>query len=102
MVDLKIRGKSALVCGASKGLGRGCATSLARQGCRVTLVARERQTLEKTADEIRAATGATVLAVAADITSEQGRIAALPACPQPDITVTTPGGPPPGEFRKFP
>ena len=69
-MDLKIRGKAALVCGASKGLGRGCATSLAREGCRVTLVARERQTLEKTADEIRAVTGATVVTVAADITSD--------------------------------
>jgi 3-oxoacyl-[acyl-carrier protein] reductase len=100
-VDLKIRGKAALVCGASKGLGRGCATSLAREGCRVTLVARERQALEKTADEIRAATGATVVTVAADITSEQGRIAALAACPEPDILVTNAGGPPPGDFRKF-
>ena len=100
-MDLKIRGKAALVCGASKGLGRGCATSLAREGCRVTLVARERQALEKTADEIRAATGATVVAVAADITSDQGRIAALAACPHPDILVTNAGGPPPGDFRKF-
>src|SRR5258706_15300 len=101
IVDLKIRGKAALVCGASKGLGRGCATSLAREGCRVTLVARERQALEKTADEIRAGTGATVVTVAADITSEQGRIAALAACPEPDILVTNARGPPPGDFRKF-
>jgi len=100
-VDLGIRGKTALVCGASKGLGRGCATALAREGCRVTLVARERQTLEKTAGEIRAATGATVATVAADITSEEGRAAALAACPQPDILVTNAGGPPPGDFRKF-
>jgi len=100
-VDLGIRGKTALVCGASKGLGRGCATALAREGCRVTLVARERQTLEKTAGEIRAATGATVATVAADITSDEGRAAALAACPQPDILVTNAGGPPPGDFRKF-
>ena len=100
-MDLGIRGKAALVCGASKGLGRGCASSLAREGCRVTLVARERQTLEKTAGEIRAATGATVATVAADITSDEGRAAALAACPQPDILVTNAGGPPPGDFRKF-
>jgi len=100
-VDLGIRGKTALVCGASKGLGRGCATALAREGCRVTLIARERQTLEKTAGEIRAATGATVATVAADITSDEGRAAALAACPQPDILVTNAGGPPPGDFRKF-
>ncbi len=100
-MDLGIRGKTALVCGASKGLGRGCATSLAREGCHVTIVARDRQTLEKTADEIRASTGATVVCVAGDITSDEGRIAALSACPHPDILVTNAGGPPPGDFRKF-
>ena len=100
-MDLGIRGKAALVCGASKGLGRGCASSLAREGCRVTLVARERKALENTANEIRAATGATVATVAADITSDEGRAAALAACPQPDILVTNAGGPPPGDFRKF-
>src|SRR2546427_12315480 len=100
-MDLGIRGKPALVCGASKGLGRGCATALAREGCRVTLIARQREALEKTAGEIRAATGATVAIVAADITSEEGRAAALAACPNPDILVTNAGGPPPGDFRKF-
>jgi len=100
-VDLGIRGKTALVCGASKGLGRGCATALAREGCRVTLIARQREALEKTAGEIRAATGATVAIVPADITSEEGRAAALAACPNPDILVTNAGGPPPGDFRKF-
>jgi len=100
-MDLGIHGKTALVCGASKGLGRGCAMSLAREGCRVTIVARERQTLEKAAAEIRAVTGAAVAIVAADITSEEGRAAALAACPNPDILVTNAGGPPPGDFRKF-
>jgi 3-oxoacyl-[acyl-carrier protein] reductase len=100
-VDLGIIGKAALVCGASKGLGRACAVSLAREGCRLTIVARERQQLEKTADEIRAATGATVVTVAADITSEEGRIRTLAACPYPDILVTNAGGPPPGDFRNF-
>lgn len=100
-MDLGIRGKTALVCGASKGLGRGCATSLAREGCRLTLVARGKEALERTAGEIRAVTGATVSVVAADVTSEDGRAAALAACPQPDILVTNAGGPPPGDFRKF-
>lgn len=100
-MDLGIRGKSALVCGASKGLGRACATSLAREGCRVTVVARGRQELERTADAIRALTGATVVAVAADITSEEGRVAVLAACPQPDILITNAGGPPAGDFRTF-
>jgi len=100
-VDLGIQGKAALVCGASKGLGRGCAWSLAREGCRVTLVARDRHQLEKTAAEMRAATGADIIAVAADITTDEGRAAALAACPQPDILVTNAGGPPPGDFRQF-
>jgi 3-oxoacyl-[acyl-carrier protein] reductase len=100
-MDLGIHGKKALVCGASKGLGRGCAVSLAREGCAVTLVARGRDALEKTAAEIRAATGADVTAVAVDITTAEGRAAALAACPQPDILVTNAGGPPPGDFRKF-
>lgn len=100
-MDLGIRGKAALVCGASKGLGRGCAISLAREGCRVTLVARERRALEHTAEEIRAVTGATVVTVAGDITTDEGRISALAACPNPDILVTNAGGPPPGDFRKF-
>ena len=100
-MDLGIRGKTALVCGASRGLGRGCATALAREGCGVTLIARQREALEKTAGEIRAATGATVTILAADITSEEGRAASLAACPNPDILVTNAGGPPPGDFRKF-
>ena len=100
-MDLGIRGRNALVCGSSKGLGRGCATALAREGCRVTIVARERQQLERTAEDLRAAIGATVTAVCADITTQEGRVAALAACPQPDILVTNAGGPPPGDFRKF-
>ena len=99
-MDLGLRGKSAIVCGASKGLGRACATSLAREGVNVTLVARGKEELEKTAAAIRAATGASVIAVAADITTEEGRAAALAACPAPDILVNNAGGPPPGDFRK--
>jgi 3-oxoacyl-[acyl-carrier protein] reductase len=100
-MDLGIRGRKALVCGASKGLGRGCAMSLAREGCLLTIVARGRDALEKAAEDIRAATGASVTAVAVDITAAEGRAAALAACPQPDILVTNAGGPPPGDFRKF-
>jgi len=100
-MDLGIRGRKALVCGASKGLGRGCAMSLAREGCVLTIVARGRDALEKAAEDIRAATGASVTAVAVDITAAEGRAAALAACPQPDILVTNAGGPPPGDFRKF-
>jgi 3-oxoacyl-[acyl-carrier protein] reductase len=100
-MDLKITGKSALVCAASKGLGKACAFSLAREGVNVTIVARTAQTLEATAEEIRRATGATVTTVAADITTEEGRAAALAACPAPDILINNAGGPPPGDFRQW-
>ena len=100
-MDLGIRGKNALVCGASKGLGRACAMSLPREGCNVTIVARDRGQLEKTAGEIRAATGARIAVVATDITTDEGRAAALAAAGTLDILVTNAGGPPTGDFRRF-
>jgi 3-oxoacyl-[acyl-carrier protein] reductase len=100
-MDLGLAGKRALVCAASKGLGRACAMSLAREGVAVTITARTAATLEQTAAEIRAATGASVTAVAGDITTEAGRAAALAACPDPDILVNNAGGPPPGDFRQW-
>jgi len=100
-MDLGIRGKNALVCGASKGLGRACALSLAREGCNVTIVARDQAQLEKTAAEIRSATGAKVTVVATDITTDEGRAAALAAAGAVDILVTNAGGPPTGDFRQF-
>ena len=100
-MDLGIKGKNALVCGASKGLGRACAVSLAREGCNVVIAARDREQLEKTAAEIRSATGAKVTAVAVDITTDEGRVAALAATGQVDILVTNAGGPPAGDFRQF-
>ena len=100
-MDLGIRNRSALVCASSKGLGRGCAFALAREGVNVTLVARGAEALEKTAAEIRAATDVTVVTVAADIVTPAGRTAALAACPQPDILVNNAGGPPPGDFRNW-
>lgn len=99
-MDLGIRGKTALVCAASKGLGKACALALAREGVEITIVARTREPLEATAEEIRAG-GARVNAVAADIATEAGRQAALGACPAPDILVTNAGGPPPGDFRDW-
>jgi 3-oxoacyl-[acyl-carrier protein] reductase len=100
-MDLGIAGKQALVCGASKGLGRGCAEALAAEGVHVTLVARTIEALEATAEDIRRKTGVTVKAVACDITTPEGRAQALAACPQPDILVTNAGGPPPGDFRNW-
>jgi 3-oxoacyl-[acyl-carrier protein] reductase len=100
-MDMGMAGKKALVCAASKGLGRGCAEALAAEGVELVIVARTAETLEATAADIRAKTGATVRAVACDITTPQGREAALAACPQPDILVNNAGGPPPGDFRQF-
>src|SRR5437762_1663595 len=82
-MDLGIRGRKALLTGASRGLGRACAFALAQEGVDVTIVARRREALEKTAAEIRAASGVEVATVAADITTTTGRSAALAACPSP-------------------
>ncbi|TAL92468.1 MAG: SDR family oxidoreductase [Paraburkholderia sp.] len=100
-MDLGIAGRTALVCAASKGLGRGCAEALAAEGVNVVIVARTVETLEATAATIRAATGVDVKAVACDIATPEGRAAALAVCPQPDILVNNAGGPPPGDFRQF-
>ena len=100
-MDLGIDGKKALVCASSRGLGRACAFSLAREGVEVTITGRSPDTLEATADEIRDATGSPVTAVTGDITTQEGREAALAACPEPDILVNNAGGPPPGNFRDF-
>jgi 3-oxoacyl-[acyl-carrier protein] reductase len=98
-MDMGIKGKNALVCAASKGLGKGCALALAREGVNLVITARGKEALEATAAEIRKATGAAVTAVAGDITTTEGRAAALAACPNADILVNNAGGPPPGDFR---
>jgi len=100
-MDLGIKGKWALVCGASKGLGYGCASSLAAEGVNLVINARGAQALREAAARIGGETGVTVVAVACDITTEAGRAEALAACPQVDILVNNAGGPPPGDFRKF-
>src|ERR1700691_4440769 len=86
-MDFGIRGKSALVCAASRGLGRGCAMALAREGVDLVITARGREPLEETAAEIRAGTGVKVTPVTGDITTPEGRAAALAALPSPDILV---------------
>jgi 3-oxoacyl-[acyl-carrier protein] reductase len=100
-MDTGLTGRTALVCAASKGLGRACAMALAREGVAVTVTARGAEALERTAQEIRDQTGADVTTVAGDITTEEGRAAALAACPNPDILVNNAGGPPPGDFRDW-
>ncbi len=101
-MDFGIAGRNALVCAASKGLGKGCALALAREGVNVTITARTAADLERTAEEIRrAAPGVSVQTVAGDIATPEGRAAALAACPAPDILVNNAGGPPPGDFRDW-
>lgn len=103
-MDLGIKGKWALVCGASKGLGLGCAQALSAEGANVVIVARGVSELERAAEGMRAANpGVTVVPVVADITTPEGRAKALAAPGGPgcafDIVVTNAGGPPPGDFR---
>jgi 3-oxoacyl-[acyl-carrier protein] reductase len=100
-MDTGLKGKHAIVCAASKGLGRACAEALAREGVDLVITARTPGPLEETAAAIRAATGVKVIAVAGDITTEEGKRAALAACPAPDILVNNAGGPPPGDFREW-
>jgi 3-oxoacyl-[acyl-carrier protein] reductase len=100
-MDLGLTGKRAIVCAASKGLGRACALSLAREGVQLTICARGEAALQTTATEIRALTGATVQAVVADVTTTAGRAALLAACPDPDILINNAGGPPLKDFRQL-
>jgi 3-oxoacyl-[acyl-carrier protein] reductase len=100
-VDLGIAGRKAIICGASKGLGRACAEALAREGVKVTIAARHLAQLAETAEEIRKATGGRVTAVVADVTTAEGRQEVLAACANPDILVTNSGGPPAGDFRDW-
>lgn len=95
-MDLGIKGKRALVCASSKGLGRGCAEALAAEGVDLVMNARSDGPLQEAAQAIRDAHGVEVTAVAADITSEEGRARVLEAAGQVDILVTNAGGPPPG------
>ena len=101
-MNLGIAGKWALVCAASKGLGKGCAQALAAEGVNVVITARGAAALEATAAELRASNPAVdVRAVASDIATAEGRAAALAACPQVDILINNAGGPPPGDFRDW-
>ncbi|MGS1115681.1 SDR family oxidoreductase [Castellaniella sp. UC4442_H9] len=100
-MDLNIRNRNAIVCAASKGLGRACAVALAEDGVNVTIVARHREPLEQTAQFIRDSTGVNVQIVVADITTAEGRDRTLQACPAPDILVNNAGGPKPGDFRDW-
>jgi 3-oxoacyl-[acyl-carrier protein] reductase len=100
-MDLGIKGRTAIVCAASKGLGKGVALALAQEGVNVVITARTKAEIEATAEEIRKATGVKATAIAGDITTDEGRKAVLAACPNPDILINNAGGPPPGDFKDF-
>ncbi|MGE0847464.1 MAG: SDR family oxidoreductase [Flavobacteriaceae bacterium] len=100
-MDLGIKGRKAIVCAASKGLGRGCAEHLAAAGVDLVINARSAGPLEAAAKAIAERHGVGVTAVAADVTTEEGRGALLEACPDPDILINNAGGPPPGDFRDW-
>jgi 3-oxoacyl-[acyl-carrier protein] reductase len=100
-MDLEIRGRKAIVCASSQGLGKACALALAEAGVAVVINARNRGQLESTAEEIRQATGAAVTAIAADVSTPEGQDALIAACPAPDILVNNNGGPPFRDFREL-
>lgn len=100
-MDLGIRGRTALVCGASKGLGRACAEALAAEGVELVITGRDAASLEAAAAQIAAAHGVRVTPAAGDITSDSGQAAALAACPSPDILINNAAGPPLGDWRGF-
>jgi len=100
-MDLGIAGKQALVCASSKGLGRGCAEALAEAGAHVVLNARSADVLEATATELREKYNVTVTAVAADVSTTEGRAALIAAAQDVDILVNNAGGPPPGVWSDW-
>lgn len=100
-MDLGIAGRTAIVCAASKGLGRATAMQLAKEGVNVVISARTKADIEATGEEIRKVANVKVEAIACDVTTEEGRAMILKACPNPDILVNNAGGPPPGDFKNF-
>jgi len=100
-MDFHLKGKNAIICASSKGLGKACAAALAQEGVNVWLSARTEETLEAARQEIAEISDANVTAVVTDVTTAEGRDALLEACPTPDILVNNAGGPPPGNFRDW-
>ena len=100
-MDFGIKGRIALVCGASQGLGRACAEALAAEGVTVAINARRLESLENIAAAIRNKTGVEAVIAPGDLSTAEGRSAVLAVCPEPDILVTNAGGPPTGDFRSW-
>jgi 3-oxoacyl-[acyl-carrier protein] reductase len=100
-MDLGIRGRQAIVCASSQGLGKGCAMALAEAGVSLVINGRNRELLNATAEEIRGKWGVSVTAIAADVSTPQGQAELLKACPAPDILINNNGGPPYRDFREL-
>ena len=100
-MDLGIKGRKAIVCASSQGLGLACATSLAREGCVIYINGRDGSRLDKAAAAIEATTGVRATAVAADINTDAGRAKLIAACPSADILINNNAGPPPGELADW-
>jgi 3-oxoacyl-[acyl-carrier protein] reductase len=100
-MDLGIRGRTAIVCASSQGLGRGCAQALAEAGVHLVINGRNQALLEQTADELRQAWSVSVTPVLADVSTAEGQAALLEACPTPDILINNNGGPPVRNFREL-
>lgn len=100
-MDLGLRGRWAVVCGASKGLGYACAHALAQEGVNMVINSRTAQALDQAAQTLRESTGVEVIAIAGDISISDVQSRVLSGAPTVDILVTNAGGPPPGDFRDF-
>jgi 3-oxoacyl-[acyl-carrier protein] reductase len=101
IMDLGIRGRTAIVCASSQGLGKGCAQGLAEAGVALVINGRNQLLLEQTAQEIRQAWGVAVTPVVADVSTPEGQAALLRACPAPDILINNNAGPPVRNFREL-
>ncbi len=100
-MDLGLKSRKAIVCASSRGLGKACALALAREGCSVVINGLDADRLALAAQEIRAATGAQVTPVRADINTAAGRAALIAACPDADVLVNNNSGPPPGKLQDW-
>jgi 3-oxoacyl-[acyl-carrier protein] reductase len=100
-MDLGIRGRTAIVCASSQGLGKGCAQALAEAGVNLVINGRNQALLEQTTEELRQAWSVSVTPVLADVSTPEGQAALLKACPTPDILINNNGGPPVRNFREL-
>ena len=100
-MDLGLKGKQAIVCASSQGLGYACALALAQEGCEVFINGRNADKLAQSAETLRLATGARITPVPADVNTDAGRSTLLAACPTPDILVNNNAGPPPGQLADW-